>query len=176
MSEVLLYCTHFTFSLSLFLPLSLSHTRTKTHTPSLFHKLIQIHSIALPSTFSHFYFLSFSYETYLTHTHIHKFSLTHTQFIARTPSYTRMHALTLPLPPFTICQNVQKWICDHIDRLGSISSTIYAQLFCQYSFAKKSQSQNLTREKLRKVLLYKKLASKMLMKSTPCSSSFAFRG
>ncbi len=39
--------------------------------------------------------------------------------------------------------------------------------FCRYFGAKKSLSQNLTREKLHKVLLYKKCACKMLMKLTP---------
>jgi hypothetical protein len=38
--------------------------------------------------------------------------------------------------------------------------------FCQYPFAKKLQSQNVTREKLRKALSYKKCAHKMLMKLT----------
>jgi len=36
-----------------------------------------------------------------------------------------------------------------------------------YSFAKKFQSQNVSREKLVKTLLYEKVASKMLMKLTP---------
>jgi len=48
----------------------------------------------------------------------------------------------------------------------SISSTFYAGLLYQYFCTKKLQSQNLTREKLRKALLYKKFAHKMLMKLT----------
>ncbi len=39
-------------------------------------------------------------------------------------------------------------------------------LFCQYPFAEILQSQNVTREKLRKALLYEKWAGKMLMKLT----------
>ncbi len=39
--------------------------------------------------------------------------------------------------------------------------------FCQYSFAKKSQSQTVIREKLRKTLLYEKAALKMFVKLTP---------
>jgi hypothetical protein len=54
----------------------------------------------------------------------------------------------------------------------SISSTFYARFFNQYPFAKKSQSQNVTREKLRKALSYKKFAHKMLMKSTPGWGNF----
>jgi hypothetical protein len=46
---------------------------------------------------------------------------------------------------------------------GSISSTFYAR---QYSCAKKLQSQNVTREKLCKALLYQKFVRKMLMKLT----------
>jgi len=37
----------------------------------------------------------------------------------------------------------------------------------QYSFAKKIQRQTITREKLRKTLLYEKDTHKMLMKLTP---------
>jgi len=39
--------------------------------------------------------------------------------------------------------------------------------FCQYPFAKKILSQNVTREKLREALLYKKRAHKKLMTLTP---------
>jgi len=46
----------------------------------------------------------------------------------------------------------------------SNSSTFYPHLFCWYFCAKKLQSQNVTREKLHKTLLYKKFAGKMLMK------------
>jgi hypothetical protein len=46
----------------------------------------------------------------------------------------------------------------------SISSTFYTQLLRQYFDAKKLQSQNITREKLHKTLLYEKFACKMLMK------------
>jgi len=43
---------------------------------------------------------------------------------------------------------------------------ILCSLFCQYPFAKNSQSQTVTREKLRKALSYKKCVHKMLMKLT----------
>jgi len=49
----------------------------------------------------------------------------------------------------------------------SISSTFYERQLRQYFWAKKFQSQNITSEKLRKVLFYKKFELKMLMKSTP---------
>jgi hypothetical protein len=49
----------------------------------------------------------------------------------------------------------------------SISSTIYEQLLRQYFFAKKLQSQIVTREKLHKTLLNKKVEHKMLLKLTP---------
>jgi hypothetical protein len=49
---------------------------------------------------------------------------------------------------------------------------ILCQLFGQYPFAKKLQSQNVTREKLHKALSYEKRRRKMLIKSTPsCLSS-----
>jgi len=48
---------------------------------------------------------------------------------------------------------------------------ISLELFCQYFLAKKLQSQNITREKLRKAFLYEKRVRKMLMKSTPDSDS-----
>jgi len=51
--------------------------------------------------------------------------------------------------------------------LKSISLAFYEQLLCRYSLAKKFQSQNVSRGKLRKLLLYKKVFSKMLMKLTP---------
>jgi len=50
---------------------------------------------------------------------------------------------------------------------GSISSTFYTLLLRQYFCTKRLQSQNVTREKLREALLYKKLARKMLMKLIP---------
>jgi len=49
---------------------------------------------------------------------------------------------------------------------GSISPTFYARIFCQYPFAKKSQSRSVIREKLQNLLLYKKRARKMLVKLT----------
>jgi hypothetical protein len=49
----------------------------------------------------------------------------------------------------------------------SISSTFYEQILSRYSFAKKLQSQNVSREKLRKTLSKEKGASKLLMKLTP---------
>jgi len=49
----------------------------------------------------------------------------------------------------------------------AISSAFYAQILQQYFGAKKCQIQNVTRENLRKAHSYKKLARKMLMKSTP---------
>jgi len=39
-------------------------------------------------------------------------------------------------------------------------------LFCQYPFAKKSQSQTVIREKVGKAILYEKSARKMVMKLT----------
>jgi len=50
--------------------------------------------------------------------------------------------------------------------LVSISSTFYAHLFCQYFFAKKLQSQNVTSEKLLKAFSYEKFEQTMLMKLT----------
>jgi len=55
---------------------------------------------------------------------------------------------------------------DNSDEKVSISSTFYAQLVCQYFCTKKLHSQYLTREKLRKALLYKKVFCKTLMKLT----------
>jgi len=49
----------------------------------------------------------------------------------------------------------------------SISSTFYAQLLQQYFCAKKLQSQNVTKEKLREALSYEKFAHKMFVKLTP---------
>jgi len=46
----------------------------------------------------------------------------------------------------------------------SISSTFYEQLLRQYFCAKKLRSQNVTREKMCNLLLYKKCVCKMLMK------------
>ncbi len=45
-------------------------------------------------------------------------------------------------------------------------STFYARIFRQYFFTKKFQTQNVSREKLRKALSYEKFAIKMLMKLT----------
>jgi len=54
-----------------------------------------------------------------------------------------------------------------VNDLESISSTFYKLLLQQYSCTKSLQSQTVTREKLRKTLLYKKGTHKMLMKLTP---------
>jgi len=48
----------------------------------------------------------------------------------------------------------------------STSPTFIKQLFHKYFWAKKIQSQNVTREKLREALLYKKISNIMLMKWT----------
>jgi hypothetical protein len=50
---------------------------------------------------------------------------------------------------------------------GSISLTFYVHVFHQYPFAKKSQSQTVTREKLHEALLCEKHTRKMLVKSNP---------
>jgi len=49
----------------------------------------------------------------------------------------------------------------------SISSTFFEQLLRQYFCAKKLPSQNITREKMHNLLLYKKFVHKMLMKLRP---------
>jgi len=49
----------------------------------------------------------------------------------------------------------------------SISPTFYEQLLRQNSFAKKLQTQIVSIYKLRKKLLYKKAACKLLVKLTP---------
>jgi hypothetical protein len=59
----------------------------------------------------------------------------------------------------------------HFKDLGSISSTFYACFFRLYPFAKKLQSQIVTREKLCKALSFEKLLPKMLMKLTPKNKS-----
>jgi len=51
---------------------------------------------------------------------------------------------------------------DHIKRLS-----LFWCFFCRYFFAIKLQSLNVTREKLRKALLYEKCSRKVLMKLTP---------
>jgi len=51
--------------------------------------------------------------------------------------------------------------------LWSISSTIYSHVFCTKVLSYFRLSQNVTREKLRKSILYKKVVCKMLMKLTP---------
>jgi len=43
----------------------------------------------------------------------------------------------------------------------TISSTFYSSFLCQYLFAKKLQSQIVTREKLSEALLYEKFARKI---------------
>jgi len=55
--------------------------------------------------------------------------------------------------------------------VGSISSTFYASFFRQYSFAKKSPSRIVIREKMHNSLLYEKCSRKMLMKLTPRANS-----
>jgi len=50
--------------------------------------------------------------------------------------------------------------------LEKISPTFYEQFLSQYFCAKKLQSQNVTREKMRNLLQYEKFASKMLIKLT----------
>ena len=52
----------------------------------------------------------------------------------------------------------------------SISSTFYSQLFCQFPFAKKLQTQTINTEKFQKTLLCEKTALKMLVKLTPSLS------
>ncbi len=54
-----------------------------------------------------------------------------------------------------------------VDVTGVNFMNIYLNLLHQYFCAKKVQSQNVTREKLRKALSYKKIVRKMLMKLTP---------
>jgi len=49
----------------------------------------------------------------------------------------------------------------------TISSTFYEQLLRRYSFAKKLQSQTVTREKLCESLSYEKVLRKMLVNLTP---------
>jgi len=53
--------------------------------------------------------------------------------------------------------------------LWSISPTFYEQLLRRYSFTKQLQSQYVSREMLRKALLFKKGTSKMLIKFTTYS-------
>jgi hypothetical protein len=53
-----------------------------------------------------------------------------------------------------------------------MSSTFYEQLLGQFFCAKKLQSQNVTRKKLRKALSYEKFLLKMLMKLQSISSTF----
>ena len=50
--------------------------------------------------------------------------------------------------------------------LKIISTTFYEYIFCQYSFAKKIQTQSVSRDKLLKTLLYEKAHYKMLLKLT----------
>jgi len=47
------------------------------------------------------------------------------------------------------------------------SPTFLRTFFCYHPYAKKSQSHNVTREKLHKAPSYQKLVFKMLMKLTP---------
>jgi hypothetical protein len=61
--------------------------------------------------------------------------------------------------------------------LVSISLTFYEQLLCQCSWAKKLQSQTVTREKLCIIRMYEKVVHKMLIKLTPdkqCHIFFQF--
>ena len=55
-----------------------------------------------------------------------------------------------------------------LSNLWSISPTFYEQLLCQFPYAKKVQTLNVSTEKLLKRLLYEKDARKMLVKLTPC--------
>jgi len=55
----------------------------------------------------------------------------------------------------------------------SISSTLYLSLLHQYFCVKKLQSQNVTKEKLHKELLFEKFARKMLMKLNPRETLFS---
>ncbi len=52
----------------------------------------------------------------------------------------------------------------------SISPTIYEKLFPPYYFANKLQSKTVISENLRKALMYKKAAHKVLVKLTPWHS------
>ena len=51
-------------------------------------------------------------------------------------------------------------------RMMSISPTLYKLLLHQFPFAKKLQTQTVSKEKLHKTLSYKKAACKMLLKLT----------
>jgi hypothetical protein len=66
-------------------------------------------------------------------------------------------------PVATFCLDVVELI-----ELKSISPTFYEPFLWKYSFANKLHSQTVSREKLCKILLYKKAAPKMLVKLTPC--------
>jgi hypothetical protein len=57
---------------------------------------------------------------------------------------------------------------------GVTFTNILCALFCQYFFAKKLQSQNVTREKQCKALLYQKCSRKMLVKLTSAIMGFHF--
>ena len=59
----------------------------------------------------------------------------------------------------------------NVSILVSISSTFYGTVFCMRVLSYIRQSQNVTREKLCKALLYEKGTCKMLMKLTPGSRS-----
>ncbi len=50
---------------------------------------------------------------------------------------------------------------------NQVSISFYAFLLCQYFCAKKIHSQNITREKLREALWYKKFLGKMFMMFSP---------
>jgi len=70
--------------------------------------------------------------------------------------------------PFLYSFNMANYF-ESVEMFGqvSISSTFYLRLLRWYFCSKKLQSQNVTREKLCKTLLYEKLSRKMLMKLTP---------
>jgi len=55
----------------------------------------------------------------------------------------------------------------HLEWPGVNFINILLELFCQYPFARKSQSQTVIREKRRNSLSYEKLEHEMLMKLTP---------
>ncbi len=73
-----------------------------------------------------------------------------------------LHNLSLHLrPKFKFVRLI--WWTHPWLRQQSISSTIYAHLLRRYFAIKKFQSKNITREKLRKALSYKKIVCKMVV-------------
>jgi hypothetical protein len=80
-------------------------------------------------------------------------------WIFRNPNFNRSFHPKRPFGFFVIRQtpNNQRFV-DAV--LQSISTTLYKQLLHQYSSAKKSQSQTVIRENLRKAISYKKAHGK----------------